>query len=68
MIVDLMLMAWLSLTLKSWAIFWILLVIAFMFRQPGSPFASGILRFTFIALGISFLFGLFGGDDCDFDV
>jgi hypothetical protein len=63
-----MLMAWLSLTLKSWGIFWILLVIALIFRRPGSPFASGILRFIFMALGISFLFGLFGGDDCDCDV
>ena len=68
MIIDVILIAWLSLALKSWWVFWILLGIALLFPRPDRPYTSGIFRFTLIALGISFLFGLFGGSDCDCDV
>lgn len=68
MIVDLILAAVLGVAAQSFLAFVVLLVLGAIFWRTDRPFFSGLLKFALVALGISALFSIFGGDDCDCDL
>ncbi|MEW5889137.1 MAG: hypothetical protein AB1768_08785 [Pseudomonadota bacterium] len=69
MIIDFILAVWAGLETRSFAIFFLVLLIGGFFWHPDRPLSSGLFRFAFIALGISALLSVFGsGDDCDCDL
>lgn len=68
MIIDLILATVLGIAAQSLLVFVVLIVLGAIFWRPDRPFSSGLLKFALVALGISALFSLFGGDDCDCDL
>lgn len=79
MIIDFILATVLGITVQSFLVFVVLLVLGAIFWRPDrpfgrssklrfAPFSSGLLKFALVALGISALFSIFGGDDCDCDL
>lgn len=68
MIIDLILATVLGIAAQSLLVFVVLIVLGAIFWRPGRPFSSGLLKFALVALGISALFSLFCGDDCDCDL
>lgn len=67
MIIDVLLAIILGLVTQSLWVLVLILILGALFGRPDRPFASGVLKFALIALGISWLMSL-GGDDCDCDV
>jgi hypothetical protein len=67
MIIDVLLAIVLGLVTQSVWVFSLIVLVGAIFSRPDRPFASGVLKFALIALGISWLMSL-GGDDCDCDV
>ncbi|WP_126444268.1 hypothetical protein [Sulfuricystis multivorans] len=66
MIIDLILAAYAGVSTESFFVFVFLMVLSVLLADPDRPFSSGLFRLAFIALGISALSSLFGGDcDCD---
>jgi hypothetical protein len=69
MITDFILAIVAGIATESFAVIGLVLLLGALFWRPERPFASGILRLAFIALGISALMSLFGGGgDCDCDL
>lgn len=68
MIIDFILATVLGITVQSFLVFVVLFVLGAIFWRPDRPFSSGLLKFALVALGISALFSIFGGDDCDCDL
>ncbi len=68
MIIDLILAVIAGITLKSFLAFLVLAAIAGICARPDRPWSSSLLRFALVMLGISALFSLFGGSDCDCDL
>lgn len=68
MITDFILAVFAGVVTQSFFIFLLLIVLAVLFIRPGRPFSSGLVKLALMALGISALFSLFGGDDCDCDL
>lgn len=68
MIIDFILATVLGITAQSYFVFVVLLVLGAIFWRQDRPFSSGLLKFALVALGISALFSIFGGDDCDCDL
>ncbi len=68
MIIDFILAVFVGVVTQSFFIFLLLIVLAVLFIRPGRPFSSGLVKLALMALGISALFSLFGGDDCDCDL
>ena len=65
MVIDLILAVWLGFSLQSFTVFLILMVLAALLARADRPFSSGLLKLALMALGISALFSLLGGGDCD---
>lgn len=66
MIIDFILAVFAGIGTESFFVFLMLIVLAALFIRPDRPFSSGLVRLALMALGISALFSLFGGDcDCD---
>ncbi len=66
MIIDFILAVFAGIATESFFVFVFLMVLSVLFTGPDRPFSSGLLRLAFMALGISALMSLFGGDcDCD---
>ena len=65
MIVDLILATIIGIAAESFPVFLVFLALGAIFSRPDRPFSSGLLKLALMALGISTLFSLFGGDDGD---
>jgi hypothetical protein len=68
MIIDLILATVLGIAAQSFLAFVALAALGAIFWRPDCPLSSGLLKFALVALGISALFSLFGGDSCDCDL
>lgn len=68
MIIALILATVLGFVAQSFLVFVVLIALGAILWRPDRPFSSEVLKFALIALGISALFSLFGGDDCDCDL
>lgn len=68
MVIDFMLAVFAGIVTQSFLVFVILIVLAALVVRPDRPFSSGLLKLALMAIGMSALFSLFGGDDCDCDL
>lgn len=68
MIIDFILAVFAGIVTQSFLVFVILIVLAALVVRPDHPFSSGLLKLALMAIGMSALFSLFGGDDCDCDL
>lgn len=65
MVIDFILAVFAGIVTQSFLVFVILIVLAALVVRPDRPFSSGLLKLALMAIGMSALFSLFGGDDCD---
>lgn len=68
MVIDFMLAVFAGIVTQSFLVFVILIVLAALVVRPDRSFSSGLLKLALMAIGMSALFSLFGGDDCDCDL